>query len=183
MVRLLPAGAALFGLSLIPFVSSEIQWTPPDFDWDSLRCNNDTVPSGLWMYKHAAPETTDLSLLSADHATSVDAAGVQLISISTALGFAWRAANAAAFGTSLSDTIDSCRQTVNQDAGVGPCLKGVFGTVVSFGGAASANKDIGVNLAKLLMPHRFLDDGTVDLVCAFSPYSTYCYSSLVFKTN
>lgn len=168
MVRFLLAGIALFSLNLFPFASA-VEWTPADFDWDSLRCN-DTVPSGLWMYKHATPETTDLSLLSADHATSVDAVGVQQISVSSALGFAWRAAGIAALGPTLADTIDSCKQTVNKEAGVGPCLKGVFGTVVSFGGAASASKDIGHAFGKLILPHRFLPDGTVDLVRVSSLY-------------
>ncbi|RJE24495.1 hypothetical protein PHISCL_03187 [Aspergillus sclerotialis] len=170
MVRLPSAGAALFGLSLIQFASSEIQWTPPDFDWDSLRCN-DTVPSGLWMYKHAVPETTDLSLLSADHATSVDAAGVQLIGITTALGFGWRLANIAAFGTTLYDAVNSCQQTANKEAGVGPCLRGVFGSVVSFGGAASASKRLGKDIGKTLMPHRFFEDGTVNWEMNIIPYN------------
>ena len=47
--------------------------------------------------------------------------------------------------------------------------KGIFGTVVAFGGAASASKDIGYQIARLLMPHRFRPDGTVDLVRVFWP--------------
>lgn len=95
---------------------------------------------------------------------------MQRISVSSALGFAWRAAGIAALGPTLADTIDSCKQTVNKEAGVGPCLKGVFGTVVSFGGAASASKDIGHALGQLVLPHRFLPDGTVDLVRVSSLY-------------
>lgn len=53
MVRFLLVGIAVFALNLFPFASA-VEWTPADFDWDSLRCN-DTVPSSLWMYKHAAP--------------------------------------------------------------------------------------------------------------------------------
>ena len=123
MVRLLPAGVAILGLSLIPFVSS--------FDGDSLQYN-DYVPSSLGMCNHAVPETTDLSLLSADHITLVDAAREQLTSVSSALGFTWRAAAIAALGPWLSDAINSCKQTVNEEAGVGPCLTGALKTVVPF---------------------------------------------------
>lgn len=167
MVRLLSAGTAHFGLSLIPFVSA-VEWTPANFDWDSLQAN-DTVPSGLWMYRHEAPKNTDLSVLSAHHPATVDEAGMQQVSVSTALGFAWRAAGIAAAGPSLSNTINSCKQTANKEAGVGPCLEGIFGTVVAFGGAASASKDIGYQIARLLMPHRFRPDGTVDLVRVLWP--------------
>lgn len=86
MVCLSPV-KVLFSLGLIPFISA-VEWTPADFDWNSLRVN-DTVPSGLWIYKHEAPETTDLSVLSANHPTTVDSAGMEQITVMTALGFAW----------------------------------------------------------------------------------------------
>ena len=70
-----------------------------------------------------------------------------------------------AFGLSLKNTINSCKQTANKEAGVGPCLEGVFGTVMAFGGAASASKTLGHRIGRLMMPHRFLEDGTVNLVC------------------
>lgn len=166
MVRFLPAGTALVGLSLVPFVSS-VEWTPADFDWNSLRVN-DTAPSGLWMYKHESPETTDLSALSVDHPMTADAAGAERIGITTALGIAWRVASLPAIGVSLKNTINACKQTANEEAGVGPCLEGVFGTVVAFGGAASASKDLGYRIDRLMMPHRFLEDGTVNLACVLS---------------
>ena len=163
MVRFLHAGTALVSLSLVSLVSS-VEWTPADFDWDSLRVN-DTASSGLWMYKHEAPETTDLSALSVDHPMTANAAGVEQIGITTALGIAWRVASIPAFGLSLRNTINSCKQTANKEAGVGPCLEGVFGTVMAFGGAASASKNLGHRIGRTLMPHRFLEDGTVNLVC------------------
>ena len=56
-----------------------------------------------------------------------------------------------AFGLSLKNTINSCKQTANKEAGVGPCLEGVFGTVMAFGGAASASKNLEYPL------HRWAD--------------------------
>ncbi|XHF96653.1 hypothetical protein AWENTII_000275 [Aspergillus wentii] len=154
---------ALAGLPLTPFVSAAAnKFTPDDYDWDSLSAN-DTVASGLWMYSHEAPETTDLSTLSPTHPASVDEAGMQQVAVLAALGWAWRAASVASFGIALKDTIDSCKQTANKDAGVGPCLKGVFGTVMAFGGAASANKNLLHKAGRLVLPNRFLPDGTVDL--------------------
>ena len=60
MVRFIHAGTALVSLSLVPLVSS-VEWTPADFDWDSLRAN-DTASSGLWMYKHEAPKPQTFQL-------------------------------------------------------------------------------------------------------------------------
>lgn len=163
MILSFSAGMALCGLFWLPFASSAAEWTPADFDWDSLRVN-DTAPSGLWMYKHEAPGTTDLSVLSANHPTTIDAAGSQQIGVLAALGFAWRVGTVAVFASSLKNTINSCKQTANEGAGVGPCLEGVMGTVFAFGGAASANKKALHKAGSLILPHRFLPDGTVDLV-------------------
>ena len=112
MILSFSAGMALCGLFLVPCASSAAEWTPADFDWDSLRVNN-TAPSGLWMYKHEAPGTTDLSVLSANHPTTIDAAGSQQIGVLAALGFAWRVGTVAVFASSLKNTINSCKQTAN----------------------------------------------------------------------
>lgn len=176
MVHIHHVGTALCGLSLLPFVTS-VEWTPADFDWNGLRVN-DTAASGLWMYKHEAPDTTDLSMLSVDHPTTADAAGVQQIGLTTALGIGWRVASFPAFGLSLKNTINSCKQTANKEAGVGPCLEGVFGTIMAFGGAASATKNLGHRLGRVMMPHRFLEDGTVNLVCVLDPVGLLSFLGL-----
>lgn len=88
------------------------------------------------MYKHEAPGTTDLSVLSANHPTTIDAAGSQQIGVLAVLGFAWRAGSVAVFASSLKNTVNSCKQTANEGAGISPCLEGVMGTVFAFGGAA-----------------------------------------------
>ncbi|KAJ5361942.1 hypothetical protein N7541_002786 [Penicillium brevicompactum] len=136
--------------------------TPDDFDWDDFTCN-DTVASGLWMNRHEAPLTTDLALLPDHHPTKVDSVGVAQVAVVAALGWAWRAASVAAVGIGLKNTIHSCKQTADGDAGWGPCLEGLFTTVVGFGGAASAEKKLLHRGGRLLMPNRFLADGTVDL--------------------
>lgn len=84
MVRIFPAWIALSGLTL---VVADTKWTPEDFDWDSLTCN-DTVASGLWMNRHEAPLTTDLSLLPDHHPTNVDAVGNSQVAVLAALGWA-----------------------------------------------------------------------------------------------
>lgn len=43
MVRIFPAWIAFLGFTL---VVADTKWTPEDFDWNSLTCN-DTVASGL----------------------------------------------------------------------------------------------------------------------------------------
>lgn len=68
------------GLTQLGFA---VEWSLADFDWNSLRLN-DTVPSGLWIYKHEAPEKTDPSVLSASHPTAVDSAGMEQITVMAA---------------------------------------------------------------------------------------------------
>ncbi|KAJ5312372.1 hypothetical protein N7508_003202 [Penicillium antarcticum] len=159
MVRIFPVWIALSGLS---FVVAGTKWTPENFDWDSLTCN-DTIPSGLWMNRHEAPPTTDLSLLPDHHPTNINSVGISQVAVLAVLGWAWRGASLAAATIGLKNSVHSCKQTANGDAGWGPCIEGLFTTVVGFGGVASAERKLLHRGGRLIMPNRFLADGTVDL--------------------
>lgn len=155
-------------LTCLGFVPGSValvdKWTPAEFDWNDLQVNH-TLENSMWMSKSDVLNTTNLSRVPTHLPTKLDVEGNELFPVAAALGLAWRAAGVAAFGIGLSDTIKSCKQTANKEAGVGPCLKGIFTTVVGFGGALSANKDLLHKGGSLILPNVFRPDGTVDLVC------------------
>lgn len=68
-------------------------------------------------------------------------------------------------GISVKNTVNTCKQTSNKEASVYECLEGVFSTTIAFGGAASALKKIGKTSLGYLFPHRFADNGVVEIVC------------------
>lgn len=124
----------------VPFAFSVVdKWTPDYFDWN--RAEIKTSPgsySGIWMDSQAIPNTINVTGLVRAPRTDID--GHEFIAVAAFLGFAWRAASIAIAGVSLHDTIKTCNQTVNQQASAGYCVKGVFGTIMAFGGAYSATK-------------------------------------------
>ena len=164
--------AALGLFYLLPCLTFAIvdKWTPEDFDWDGAFVN-DSIPSGLSMRVDEAPETTDLMNMPM---TSDSESSVQFVSIAAFFGFSWRVASVAVAGISAKNTVNTCKQTSNKEASVYECLEGVFSTTIAFGGAASALKKIGQTALGYLFPHRFADNGVVEIVCQ-TPYDFVNY--------
>ena len=162
MIRI-SALTALGLFYLLPCLTFAIvdKWTPEGFDWDGAFVNS-SIPSGLSMKAHEAPETTDLTNLPM---TSDGENSVQIVPIAAFFGFAWRAASVAVAGISLKNTVKTCKQTANKQASTYDCVEGVFSTAIAFGGAASATKKIGQSARGYLFPHRIPDNGVVEIVC------------------
>lgn len=92
MIRI-SALTALGLFYLLPCLTFAIvdKWSPEGFDWDGAFVNS-SIPSGLSMKAHEAPEATDLTNLPM---TSDGDNSVQIVSIAAFFGFAWRAASVA----------------------------------------------------------------------------------------